>query len=1243
MQKLRIFVSSPGDVKAAREIAALTIERLAQDYARFLKVEPYLWEFEAMVASGHFQDSIEPPSAFDVVVLIVWSRLGTSLPERTAVREYRGIDGRCPVTGTEWEFEEALLAAQTRGAPDLLVYRSRKPALFDTRDPERFEQQSQQLKALNGFWERHFANQGIFVAAYTSFTTDAEFAAAFENHLRKLIEKRIAPLGADRGTAIARTWTQAPFRGLEAYDFEQAPIFFGQDEALAKAMLQLTANAEAGSPFLLVLGASGSGKSSLVKAGIVPRLFVPRRIAGAAFLRRVVFRPSDARDGEDIFDALARRLTTQVNEQEGLSELLGHGQSAESLAAHLRNATGTPAFPIGTALGQLTLQARQAGRMLDYETAKLVLVVDQLEELFTGDRIPLRERIQFIELLAGIVRSGCVWVIATMRKDFWHRADETPELVRLSEARGRLELLPPGPAQLNQMIRRPAEAAGVTFEVHDTSNVPLNDVISEEVAREPGALPLLSYLLDQLYRVDVLEANGPSLTYATYERLGRLEGAIATQAEGVLQRCAPEERDALGSVLFSLVQFGAAGAEVERAVARRVPLSTFPAGTPRRRLVEALLDPNARLVVSNAEQDRSPTIRVAHESLISHWARARDFVERNAAALKIRRRIEERYALWRSLQETQTDVANLGTSRPWVNVALRAWRTRFGREKGLLSDIDVTDGRRLLKDHLEDTEVHLVAYIERSIALEKRARTRAVRVLGVVATVVAVLAIVAVRQRNIAQSESAMANRTTKFMVDMFDNADPDKSRGANITVRQMLDVGARTIRIESDLAAEPRVRAELQTAIGQAYSGLGLYKSAGEQFDQALKDERIASMPVESRIRTLIAAGTTLFLADDDDAAAGPMHEAVDLARKSLRPSDPLRSAALKGLADVLTAQGKYDEADQLCREALIADRKRGSSPADAAVLADTLDTMGANFFFSGDLAAAEAPMREALKLREEALGLHHARTAQSINNLGALLYESGRYNDAMMEYQRALPIYREVYGAEHPEVATLLDNMGRSALVAGKVDEAEPLLRQSLSMTEKFDDDTHGDLIKSLNSVAMIDAYHGQFGAAHIEIQRAEAIARLPDRDEVLDQVLLNEADIELASGNQARASALLAESKRLLQKAHPISKANEWRYARWDTVNAGLMAAKGDTAAAEQALVTAQRILRDRFGPTGFYTQLAERQLKLIQKSPFGTKASQAPTSRTIAKADPISLGTNERGGQKRLYPAIDTATI
>src|ERR1700730_2084018 len=151
---------------------------------------------------------MSPLSVSDVVVLIVWSTLGTSLPERTGVREYRGIDGRAPVTGTEWEFEESLQAAQKSGAPDLLVYRSQKPAPFDTRDPDRFEQQSQQLKALNVFWERHFANQGLFIGAYTSFTSDAEFAAALESHLRKLIERRIAARGATPSDMATQAWAQ---------------------------------------------------------------------------------------------------------------------------------------------------------------------------------------------------------------------------------------------------------------------------------------------------------------------------------------------------------------------------------------------------------------------------------------------------------------------------------------------------------------------------------------------------------------------------------------------------------------------------------------------------------------------------------------------------------------------------------------------------------------------------------------------------------------------------------------------------------------------------------------------------------------------------------------------------------------------------------------------------------------------------------------------------------------------------
>jgi hypothetical protein len=261
---LQVFISSPGDVIPERRRAQLVIDKIAKSYSRFFSVIPIQWEVEPMLATGHFQDQITPPSETDILVLIVWSRLGTPLPPATERRAYRGIDGRVPVTGTEWEFEDALAANRKRGAPDLLAYRKQADPVVSLRDKSAKASAEEQWEKLDAFWNRWFVDRGEFRAAFSTFTDLDGFEDKLEGDLRRLIEGRIRELDqAEQETTVAVWLEGSPFRGLEAYRFEHAKIFFGRSAMTKAAVERLATAAENHRAFLLVLGASGAGKSSL--------------------------------------------------------------------------------------------------------------------------------------------------------------------------------------------------------------------------------------------------------------------------------------------------------------------------------------------------------------------------------------------------------------------------------------------------------------------------------------------------------------------------------------------------------------------------------------------------------------------------------------------------------------------------------------------------------------------------------------------------------------------------------------------------------------------------------------------------------------------------------------------------------------------------------------------------------------------------------------------------------------------
>src|SRR5687768_6089794 len=164
---IRVFISSPGDVGQERLIATRVLERLQGEFAGFAKLEPVLWEHEPLRASGHFQEQILPPSQTDICICILWSRLGTRLPE-----QFKREDGTFYSSGTEWEFEDALRAFKERGTPDLMVYRKTAEPHASMSDEEALLQRLQQKKALDAFIDRWFGNpKDSFRAAFHTFGT----------------------------------------------------------------------------------------------------------------------------------------------------------------------------------------------------------------------------------------------------------------------------------------------------------------------------------------------------------------------------------------------------------------------------------------------------------------------------------------------------------------------------------------------------------------------------------------------------------------------------------------------------------------------------------------------------------------------------------------------------------------------------------------------------------------------------------------------------------------------------------------------------------------------------------------------------------------------------------------------------------------------------------------------------------------------------------------------------------------
>jgi tetratricopeptide (TPR) repeat protein len=1041
LKALRIFVSSPGDVVEERMLTRRVVERLAGEFSGRIILEPVFWEHEPLLATDTFQTQIVRPSETDILISILWSRLGTRLPA-----QFTRADGSRYESGTEYEFEEAVAAHKRQGRPELLVYRKMADPVVSLKDTKALLEKLRQKEALDAFFSKWFQDEaeGTLVAAFHPFESSSDFEELLDAHLRKLIERRLPEEEPAAATPVATVqWREgSPFRGLHAFSFEHAPVFFGRTKAVGEVLNALRVKASEGCASVLVLGMSGGGKSSLLQAGVLPVLTQPGVIEGVNSWRRAIMRPGDS--SGDVFDALAASLL----EKEALPELAADNIDTAELAQLLRETPKAVPALVKTGLSQATAGKPQA---------RLALVVDQLEELFTLERVTAAERAKFVEALEALARSGWVWVLATMRSDFYPRCAEIERLVAMKDGAGQYDLLPPTPAEIGQMIRQPALAAGLSFEEDSATKERLDEIVRDAAAKNPSSLALLEFTLEELYKK---RTERGLLTLEAYRGLGGVEGALARRGEEVYEGLAEDVRAALGPVFHGLVGIGQGEDEV---ITRRyAPYDVITSTPETRAFVQTFVE--ARLLITDLDAQGKAVVSVAHEALLKHWPRLREWVEKNRENLRARARVSTAAARW--IEE--------GKSRDFL----------------LAAGKPLAEAEELIKNPGQELSGPERAFIEASAA--KRRRLRRIRravvaALAVLTVIAGGAAYLANKQRERAQVEAKTSSRVSEFLVNLFRVSDPSQARGNKITAREVLDKGVD--KVQKELKDQPEIQATLMSTMGNVYRNLGLYEQSSPLLERTVElREKMLGPDHPSVAASLFDLSLLRKEEAGYEKALSLAKRALDIYEKTRGPEHASTLKAVENVGAVYWKMGKFDEAESLLVRALEVRKK--VLGAESLEVASSLNNLANLADDRGQYDKAEAYYKGALAIYEKAPDQNQLSIAGSLANL-ALFYDGqGKTAEVEPLYKRSLDIQEKFLGPEHPDVADTLHNLAIFYSAEGRFPEAEPLFRRALAIREKALGSEHPDVAQTLDQLGVLYARQGQFEKALPLFERALAV---------------------------------------------------------------------------------------------------------------------------------------------------------